>query len=82
MKKRVVKQKSNIGTKTNDYFHNTQKNKKEEEENKENVLEDGASGDDNDLVLEECDVKDDYESESEEIAEEDEHHMKVTCIMS
>ncbi|XP_063824609.1 ATP-dependent DNA helicase DDX11 [Ostrinia nubilalis] len=75
MKRRVAKQKLKITSKTNDYFHNSQKIKKEVEENKENVLEDLVS-EDNDLVLEECEEKND-ESDNEEIAEEDEHNMKI-----
>ncbi|CAG9794947.1 unnamed protein product [Diatraea saccharalis] len=77
MKAQVEKRKHNLDTKPKDmYFcENVNKNKNEADLNKENI-DDNMSCEDEDLILEDFDGKEENESEDEAISEED-HSLKV-----
>lgn len=78
MKKRVAKQKLNVTSNNSHHLNNTRK-KKELVEDKENVQDESnlEYEEDNDLILEECERKDDEESDGEEIPDKEESKTKV-----
>lgn len=83
MKVRVLKQKTNSANKTIQfYFNNKDKSEKVEDE-KGNVLEEKADmEEDRDLILEECEEKEDGDSEGEENVEDgDDQTSKVSIYL-
>ncbi|KAJ8733182.1 hypothetical protein PYW08_001480 [Mythimna loreyi] len=78
MKVRVTKLKSNPANKTIQFYFNKKDKSENAEVDKENVLEEKADvEEDRDLILEECEEKDEGDSDEEEILKEDDQITKI-----